>query len=130
MKILRIFSMNVHACRQTGAAHWSRSLSVKSRYKIDASHLAKDVFNNVPSSRPDAVVGTTAGPFREKNELPARPSAIKKTGGTSMSSWPRHPSICQISYVDLEPWKYHLFRCSRVSPLGKDSAGLMSLAQV
>jgi hypothetical protein len=33
-------------------------------------------------------------------------------------------------YVGLEPWKYHLFRCSRVTAPAKASAGLMSLAQV
>lgn len=33
-------------------------------------------------------------------------------------------------YVGLGPWKYHLFRCSRVSAAAEASAGLMALTQV
>jgi hypothetical protein len=31
-------------------------------------------------------------------------------------------------YVDLEPWKYHLFRCSRVASLAETSVDLISVA--
>ena len=33
-------------------------------------------------------------------------------------------------YVGLEPWKYHLFRCSRAAASSHASVGLILLAQV
>jgi hypothetical protein len=49
-------------------------------------------------------------------------NAVYERDGVEMSQ--------QGLYVGLEPWKYHLFRCSRAAAPAEATAGLMSLAQV